>query len=73
MFLNKKSLIICNQRRAKAHINIIKKSLFKEIEEIVNNGDLPLKFQESDNPGVFKKAYVQLLKEELKIWDNEPL
>ena len=68
MFLNKKSLIIHNQRRAKNHMDELKKKAFKEVEKIVNDEDLSLEEQEAENLGVFKRAYVKILKEEIEFW-----
>lgn len=70
MFLNKKSLIIANQRRVKNHLKNLQKQMFKEVEEIVNNGELSLEEQDSENIGVFKKAYKYSLEKELEFWSK---
>lgn len=70
MFLNKKSLIIANQRRVKNHLKVLQKEMFKEVENVVNNEELTLEQQDSENNEVFKKAYVQELKKELDFWSK---
>lgn len=70
MFLHRKSLIIHNQKRVKNHLAFIKKELFKEVENIVNDDNLPLEYQEAENMGIFKQALKKVLDKNLKLWEN---
>ena len=73
MFLNRKSLIIHNQRRAKNHLEIIKKEVFEEVEKIINEEELSLEHQDSDNLEIFNAAMRNVLLKELKIYNNEQI
>ena len=73
MFLHKKSLIIHNQKRVKERLRILKNQLFQEIENIVNDEDLPLEFQESGNTGITERAIKKVLERNLKILEDEQI
>ncbi len=71
MFLTKKGLIIHNQKRVKNHLNLIKKQALKEVERIVNEDDLLLEHQDSENLEIFGAAMRNVLLKELKIYNCE--
>ena len=71
MFLNRKSLIIHNQRRAKNHIELIKNELLKEVDRVVNEENLTLEHQDSDNNEIFRRSIKKILENNLKIWSHE--
>ncbi len=71
MFLNRKSLLIQNIRRVKNHLDSLKNKAFKEVEEIIENEELTLEQQDSENLEIFQKAYTKILREELEFWQQK--
>lgn len=68
-FLHPKSLEIHNQRRAKRYLkNVLQPKIFQKIREVINKGDLPLKWQESTDIELFNYVMHEVLKEESKVY-----
>lgn len=52
-------------------MNSLKNKAFKEVEEIIENEELTLEQQDSENLEIFQKAYTKILREELEFWQQK--